>query len=291
LKIAALCFALVSVVSCEAAKVSGVRAISFVENFLTDSSLVRNSALSSYKGSPKGAVTIIGPAERCFSLSERFLSFDAFDNIDGREVPDQLPDFAGETICSIIDYANAPYEPYINANNTRFLREIFVRDVLMSMQSSCAIGPYDKDNSMEKIPSKVVIIASDLFNDYGKFDVDTLLSASMKDLPVLVADGPMTDSVTVAECFKLLRSKNLFSHRVAFPDAKAYVTCPKSGLPSEAYDEGIGAFNPSYKYTRAEDSDVDTYTLVGYSARYLSEHLDSLLRESAPQTYRSYVQN
>ena len=203
---------------------------------------------------------------------------------------DGLQDFAGETIVSIMDMTNAPYEPYITTGNKAFLRELNVRNFIMAIQDNCAIGEYDRINSMKKASAKMVIFTSPEFEEFGMFDVDTLCRAAGKNIPILVSPDDASDSLVVADCFRLMRQRNLFTHKVSSPSAKGYVTYPVAGLPASSY-AGESSLSDSFKYSRADNSGVDTYVLVGYSERYLSEEKVQYIREVAPLTYTAYVQD
>lgn len=278
--------------SCGRTIVPGRNTIPFVENLLTDSLSVRYSHLLSYApiGS-HGTITIIGDAKRCLDLSELFLSIDAFDNITGDKVPDGLPDFAGETISTIIDYANAPYQGYLDNDNFEFLSELNVRNAISALNTKCALGPNDKQLSMSKNPAKMIIFASSYAEEYGLFDTDTLFRSFGIDVPLLVSGAKEDDLIVIEECFSLMRKRNVFTHGVFYPKAECCITYPIAGLADEAYEEASGNFNDSYRYSRAGNMDKETFVLVRFSERYLSQEIVDYMSSATPETYKHYVQN
>jgi hypothetical protein len=275
--------------SCSNGKPSGTAMIPFVESILADTTSAEYSLVSSYDDSDKqGCIAIIGTPEECFSLSEQFMTSDIFDNIDGRMKGDGLPDFAGETIISVIDAANSPYEGYVLRKNTDFLKEIAVRESLFAIDSSCRVSPYEKDASVPKLKAKVIILASPLMAEYGFSDVDTLFKSLGKDIPVITVKD--TSQTAVVKCFNILRKKNAFTLNIYLPRAMGYVSVPTSDLPASVVDSGLH-FNETYKYGRVTNSDKITFTIITFNERYLSGGLISKLGTIAPKTYQSYVQN
>ena len=136
-------------------------------------------------GTPKvsDALFVIGPKERCEPLALAIMASDDFDNVDARLVPDYLPDFAGETVCSIRifdDLASMAGEP-----GQERLRELTVRSVLAAVDTLCYISPYDRSGMGRKPLAKLVVLSSPLMCGYGAADVDSLLHATGCPLPVI----------------------------------------------------------------------------------------------------------
>lgn len=134
---------------------------------------------------PKGAVSVIGPSERAVRLTGLLLSSDEFDNVDGRLDPDQLPDFAGETVQLVSDDAHTPYHRFIEQSDSDSLRAVTVRHLINAVDNHCSIGAFDDGLGYSKTASKLVVFASPYPAQYGAFDVDTLCRSLSADIPVV----------------------------------------------------------------------------------------------------------
>ncbi len=163
---------------------TGRPTVPFVEHLMSERG--RNWSLVSgfNPADPKGSIALIGPEERNLVLAERFVRGDVFDNIDGRRVVDELPDFAGERIDVISDKANLPYEALLNGNEDS-LRTVTVRNLLFALDTTVSIGAFDNDRLERKENAKIVVFTSPLSAAYGAFDVDTLMRSAGKSIPVI----------------------------------------------------------------------------------------------------------
>ena len=119
-----------------------------------------------------GSIAIIGEPGQAVALSRLFLSVDAKDNIDGREVRDSLPDFAGEQFDVILDVNNAPYGHFIS-EEIDSLREAAVHCAMFAWDSTCLKSSSSRQKVL-KSRSKILVFCSPLHSAYGLFDVDTL---------------------------------------------------------------------------------------------------------------------
>lgn len=171
--------ALGALVSCAGPSPVGRPTIPYVEQILADKESPEHVLLSSIPaGKKEGRIAIIDSPERSAALLEEFLRCDHYDNIDGSSAPDQLPDFAGESIVSLLDEHNTPFTNFLG--NTETLREVTVREALT------AFGP--------DVDAKALVLSSALMARYGGFDLDTLLRSTGAHVPVIlpivsVADG------------------------------------------------------------------------------------------------------
>lgn len=120
--------------------------------------------------SSHGTIAVIGEPDRVLPLSEFLLKADFFDNVDGSQVADHLPDFAGERVASLCDSAAFPYYPYFAAGDVSLLRQQSVLCALASLDSICQ--------------AKVIVLADPYLTAYGLFDIDTLFSAVGSAIPV-----------------------------------------------------------------------------------------------------------
>ena len=106
-------------------------AVEYVREILSHRNSDAYKTVSAYD--PKGTagpLCLVGEPERCLPIGERLMACDEVDNVTGSRTPDGLPDFAGETVLSVLDQANVPYGGFLEASNTAFLRELAVRHVV-----------------------------------------------------------------------------------------------------------------------------------------------------------------
>ena len=132
-----------------------------------------------------GTIAVIGQEKDALSLTEWLMRCDCFDNVDGRVLPDSLPDFAGETFAVISDNANAPYCGYPEKGNAGFLREVNVRNFLAAVDTVCASSQFDGKQSVRKTASKAVILASSYSSAFGYGDICALTEASRSRVKVI----------------------------------------------------------------------------------------------------------
>lgn len=91
-----------------------------------------------------------------------------------------------------------------------------------------------------------------------------------------------------SECFRLMREKNCFTHKIAYPAFKPYITVPAVNLPVEAYMDD-GSLSDEYKFNRAPDSGTVSFMTVEMKDRYVPESIISYMQEKTPNTYSLYV--
>ncbi len=90
------------------------------------------------------------------------------------------------------------------------------------------------------------------------------------------------------QCFTLMRERNCFTHKIAYPAFKPYITVPVTNLPIDAYMDD-GSLADSYKYNRAPDSGSATYISIEMNDRYVPEEITAYMQEKTPKTYSLYV--
>lgn len=132
----------------------------------------------------KGSIAIIGEPEDCLLLSQAFLTVDEVDNIDGKAMPDRLPDFSGETFDVLLDDYNAPYLRLVSASPDT-LREVAVRNVVSVLDTAAYSNASDRSSRLRKSGSKVFVLASSILSGYGRFDIDTLFKMAGREALVL----------------------------------------------------------------------------------------------------------
>lgn len=232
-------------VGCSRRVESGYRTIPFVNSLLADS-LPELHRLAALNGRTSGSIVLAGDPSECLRLSERMMVCDDFDNIDARKVSDGLPDFSGETIVSVLDFADSSYASLAGSETGRdSLRTVAVRGALAAL----------------RLPSrcKVLIICSPLFSEYGGGDVRDLFSRIGCDVPVL-SSSDTTFSFTDA-CFRQMREKNLFTHNIAYPSARLFAVVRDSSgsgfrvrpfadsLVPASFPDTVGVIAPNTYYS------------------------------------------
>jgi hypothetical protein len=85
-----------------------------------------------------------------------------------------------------------------------------------------------------------------------------------------------------------MRERNCFTHKIAYPAFKPYITVPVTNLPIDAYMDD-GSLADSYKYNRAPDSGSATYISIEMNDRYVPEEITAYMQEKTPKTYSLYV--
>ena len=390
--------------ACERNKKVSEPYLPFVKQALTDTSSVSRYILDNYvPNNVAGSIAVIGDFDPVCRMVSDFLCSDRFDNIDGREQPDELHDFAGETFTPVFDMANSPYAGYIEAENIPAMREAAVSMAVASLGSSCYSNTFDEEMTSPRIPAKVLIVDSPCLCRYALKDIDTLLVSAGIDVPVLslsdemmnragkrhpngliavlagskeiehglykgvyercrngsdsfpdyiehtvsggdsktifmefldnylasgaqdkisaVLVGVSSDSLNVRAlsevleeirtsqgldmenyravldenfefiggedaviqaCYNVLRDHNLFTHRIAYPSVKAYVTVPSSSVPLESVSFG-GTLSDKFKYNHSADASIQITRTVPLGRLYMSdEYLEKVNRLVAP---------
>lgn len=390
--------------ACERNKKVSEPYLPFVKQALTDTSSVSRYILDNYvPNNVAGSIAVIGDFDPVCRMVSDFLCSDRFDNIDGREQPDELHDFAGEMFTPVFDMANSPYAGYIEAENIPAMREAAVSMAVASLGSSCYSNTFDEEMTSPRIPAKVLIVDSPYLCRYALKDIDTLLVSAGIDVPVLslsdemmnragkrhpngliavlagskeiehglykgvyercrngsdsfpdyiehtvsggdsktifmefldnylesgaqdkisaVLIGVSSDSLNVRAlsevleeirtsqgldmenyravldenfefiggedaviqaCYNVLRDHNLFTHRIAYPSVKAYVTVPSSSVPLESVSFG-GTLSDKFKYNHSADASIQITRTVPLGRLYMSdEYLEKVNRLVAP---------
>ena len=185
---------LTAVGGCRMHTETGHATIPVVERILGDPECREARILASFDPrNTQGDIILIDSPERSFILSEALVNCDARDNIDGKPGPDQLPDFAGERITTLIDLLYPPYNRFFESDNLDALREIAVRAVISAVDTACCLGPYDHEFRSSKPAAKLLVLSSPYLVAYGGFDVDTLFRASGIRVPVVSAPVVMME--------------------------------------------------------------------------------------------------
>ena len=158
------------------------------------------SLLESYRSAgTAGSVAVIGEPDAAWRLATRLLVADEVDNIDGKPRPDRLPDFAGESFDILMDEYNAPYTR-MAASSPDSLREIAVRNAVMSIDSVAYSNALDPMSRLRKSRAKVFVLANSLLAEYGQFDIDTLFKMAGREALILTPVETMLETAAKAGC-------------------------------------------------------------------------------------------
>lgn len=192
--ILACCIAASIAVSCKKKAETGEPPIALVSYILDNSASPSHKLVAGYSAAdPSKSIYLAGSPILCETLRERFLTVDDRDNIDGKRLSDGLPDFAGEVICTMIDFANVPYSSFVEDSREEALREVMVKGVLSAMDTLCFINEFDRSGVASKPLPKVLVMASPFADEYGKYDIDTLFKSLGCRLPVVYPLEVMLD--------------------------------------------------------------------------------------------------
>ena len=112
-----------------------------------------------------------------FSVLERILTLDRFDNETGEERPDGRADFEDERFVYFGDQANMPYGRYDAAGKADFLRELAVRD------AQFVLGGEGHD------PAKAVVVACNTATAYGLGRIKAMARPGDADVTGVVTAG------------------------------------------------------------------------------------------------------
>lgn len=171
---------------------------------------------------------------------------DEFDNIDARKISDGLPDFAGETIVSVLDFADTPYDSLAGTAKGRDeLRELAVRRSLDALRTPARC--------------KILIICSPALSEYGGSDVSDLFERIGCDVPVIYSSDT-TFSFSEA-CFRKMRERDIFTHNISYPSARLFMAVRDSldsnecvlpfvdSLVPASFPDTVGVLAPNTYYS------------------------------------------
>ena len=185
--------------SCQERQVPVRDTIPYVKQLAVDTAGTY-SLLASYRSAGSvGSIAVIGEPEAAWQLSSRLLAADEVDNIDGKPRPDRLPDFAGESFDILMDQYNAPYTR-MAASSPDSLREIAVRNAVISIDSVAYSNALDPMSRLRKSRAKVFVLANSLLAEYGQFDIDTLFKMAGREALILTPVEAMLETAAKAGC-------------------------------------------------------------------------------------------
>ena len=89
-------------------------------------------------------------------------------------------------------------------------------------------------------------------------------------------------------CYVYLRKTNRFTHRIAYPEVKLYVTAPVNELPGTAYAPD-GWMNAGFRYGRPVGAAEPTYLLMELKEKHLTDDLREMMIVRTPIIFSNYV--
>lgn len=183
--------------------------------------------MSENRVSPSGCICLVGQEDILRRISMGLRRFDSRDNASGSFGADGLPDFAGETIVSIIDTVNVPYS-MPSGQNAHALREMTVCQAMLAVDTLSHISPYDFKGLGEKKSSKIIVLADPYPACFGSDDVRGLFSYFGYGVPVM-----SSLEIMLKEIFKEMPSANV-------------------GILCDGRYEGSGIYEESFRKYRDE---------------------------------------
>lgn len=112
------------------------------------------------------------------NVVEQILTMDSFDNITGKAVPDGIPDFAGEDLQYLDDYANMPYSTYVSEGESDYLRELVVKDALFLTGEKYYLNDEEDHPTGFKKPVKLVVVACNTASAVGMKDITNMFKVA-----------------------------------------------------------------------------------------------------------------
>lgn len=158
------------------------------------------------------------------------------------------------------------------------------RAVFMEFLDSCVVS-----GLQEKISAVLVGNSSDSVDVRGLNaaleEIRTSQGIVMENCRAVLADDfefISGEDAVIRACYRVLRAGNLFTHRIAYPSVKAYVTVPSSDVPLENVDFG-GTIEQRFKYNHSADASVQITRALPVSRLYMDEErLERINRLVAP---------
>ncbi len=177
--IAAALLPLTFLFSCERQESADFEPVASALTAVSDTSSAGGKILYGYPDvGSAGTIAVFGPLEETAVLTEMLMTSDMFDNVDGKNCSDGLPDFAGETVMPVFDAVNAPYSGYFRQMNEDFIRETAVNAFLSMISDKCSSSAFDRSLSMTKPRAKLVLLSSSVMSGFGSMDIDYMAASA-----------------------------------------------------------------------------------------------------------------
>lgn len=153
----------------------------------------------SYDSSDKYAtIAVTGPLQEVSAFTDWMMECDIFENIDGKPVPDGLPDFAGEIFAPFYDVASEDYAGYFRSGREVDFREMNVNHAIAAVARQCSANAWVRDAVTEKLQSKMMVLASSL-SYVSVADIETLFSRAGSSFPVVSPVRALAEKALAAD--------------------------------------------------------------------------------------------
>ena len=171
-------------------------------------------------GQAEGEILVFGSASEVLQLSEYLDTVDIHDNVDGFLFSDGLPDFCGETIARVIAVPlNLDDDEACSKYRTAMVKTtLTLRDTVALKNDAVTLSSREA--------GKMIVFTSPKVRESASYDLDSLFRALDAESPVIYASAEMED--TAKECYRELRRRNAFTHKISYPVRKSYVALPDS---------------------------------------------------------------
>ncbi|MGM9790792.1 MAG: hypothetical protein ACI3Y4_00135 [Candidatus Cryptobacteroides sp.] len=171
-------------------------------------------------GQSEGEILVFGSASEVLQLSDYLDTVDIHDNVDGFLFSDGLPDFCGETIARVIAVpSNLDDDQACSKYRTAMVK------TTLTLMDTVALKT-DAVTLSSREPGKMIVFTSPMVAELASCDLDSLFRALDAESPVIYASEQMED--TAKECYRELRRRNAFTHKISYPLSKSYVALPDS---------------------------------------------------------------
>ena len=171
-------------------------------------------------GNSDGEILIFGTADEVMQLADYLDTVDIHDNVDGFLFSDGLPDFCGETIARVIA---VPFNQDDDQACSKY-RTAMVKTTLTLMDTVALKS--DAVSLSRRDAGKMIVFTSPKVGELASYDLDSLFRSLDAESPVIYASAEMED--TAKECYRELRRRNAFTHKISYPVRKSYVALPDS---------------------------------------------------------------
>ena len=153
---------------------------------LTDSTYVYYTDFSRYPADKQSLpIAVFDSGTGGFTVLEKLLAMDCFDNETGEERPDGVPDLLHEEWQYLADLANMPYGRYADEGREAYLRELAVKDALFCVGTRFWTSCQEVQPTGRKLPAKIVVIACNTATAYGLELISLLLERAGHPLRVI----------------------------------------------------------------------------------------------------------
>lgn len=168
---------MILVSSCAPKAVPTRTTVQYVRDILADKSSFEYTLLADAGAvSAAGDVYVFGPSAICEQYVYEFIFSDRHDNVDGSSSSDSLPDFAGETLVSVVD--NEDVAPALDSIALEAVRTNLVHLAIASVDSRYHMSRFDAEGIGEKAPAKIIVLADPFLDFHCAYDLDTLFRST-----------------------------------------------------------------------------------------------------------------